>query len=880
MNTIQKKGEKAIFQMEASDMSASSCFTDNEDNSEIEKMNVIDAQKLQLENNYLKEENEGLKVALEETKKQLNQALEAAASNQNIRDQIQSLSQQLNQANIEKERAINELSIYKQNADSFSSDSSLSAANSPENITSRLELQKKLKKAKDNLRKLINENNAQKQIIDGFQLTQAKMEKRKAKLKENLKNLLTKIKDQENEINKLKDIKNKLEAEQKAVIQENENLKDQNTTYMALSNEAKGTVENLNKELLKQKNANSKFAQLLENQRAEIAKYSDERHEFITLFYSLMRCASSSDSKIDDILKENEDLLKKLKSARGSNDEDKINLSETDIPFDGELKTKCMKILLINQYLPSVRIQMIFNEINQYIRQLTDQLNSTIRESEDIRAQFNIERNGAEKYREMMRSLLKELRNISLTDEKINTTAFCDEDRRFIDFMGEQSNYIEPQIASDSDLTLSPGSSMNTRFYPYNFFGVDDTLQNQQVIRREIKPSEEAFSLFTAQFLLNALLKQRLNKLMEASVKKDELESIIQQINGGSLSDLPKLLDSFKYQLLRNKSSLKRERDTFKKMQKELIERNKELNETKILANKLKIQNDVLTNKCDLLKVQVDTASNELLMRSASNDGPTQSIIASPDHSQFKKEIAKKREEIRTLRQTLNNMQLEMTQIQKQKSKSSKRNEEELRDQIAQLQQSLQEALEDNSNLKKKLKKAKKVFIKKVEESAQEYQKKFDESKQSFDEVANTMKEKQKQSHELNDKLLQSLKEREEINQKCQNENIDLQNENKTLQNKMVSMQESITKERQQLKNQMAALQLACDSKCQELLRSTKQTIQNEKEKLFSIMVNGLSSVYKIDCAQFDDDSFARLVDQLKKDIEKLRFFQNASQIV
>ena len=193
MNTIQKKGEKAIFQMEASDMSASSCFTDNEDNSEIEKMNVIDAQKLQLENNYLKEENEGLKVALEETKKQLNQALEAAASNQNIRDQIQSLSQQLNQANIEKERAINELSIYKQNADSFSSDSSLSAANSPENITSRLELQKKLKKAKDNLRKLINENNAQKQIIDGFQLTQAKMEKRKAKLKENLKNLLTKV---------------------------------------------------------------------------------------------------------------------------------------------------------------------------------------------------------------------------------------------------------------------------------------------------------------------------------------------------------------------------------------------------------------------------------------------------------------------------------------------------------------------------------------------------------------------------------------------------------------------------------------------------------------------------------------------------------------
>ena len=140
------------------------------------------------------------------------------------------------------------------------------------------------------------------------------------------------------------------------------------------------------------------------------------------------------------------------------------------------------------------------------------------------------------------------------------------------------------------------------------------------------------------------------------------------------------------------------------------------------------------------------------------------------------------------------------------------------------------------------------------------------------------MKEKQKQSKDMTQKLLQSLNESENVKQKYQTENVDLQMEIKNLQLRLSKLQEDFSKERQMLKGQLSALQLTCDTKIQEITRSIKQATQAEKERLFSIMVNSLSGVYKIDFSQFDEDSYVSLIEQLKKDIEKLRYFQNEIQ--
>ena len=56
-----------------------------------------------------------------------------------------------------------------------------------------------------------------------------------------------------------------------------------------------------------------------------------------------------------------------------------------------------------------------------------------------------------------------------------------------------------------------------------------------------------------------------------------------------------------------------------------------------------------------------------------------------------------------------------------------------------------------------------------------------------------------------------------------------------------------------------------------------KATIE-EKEKLYSILIDKLSSIYKIDCYQFNDDSYVELIERLKADLEKLQYLQSGEQ--
>ncbi|OHS99164.1 hypothetical protein TRFO_34440 [Tritrichomonas foetus] len=884
------------------DLSASSCFTEGEDVEESEKdlmmsqfeknqrdkfgkMDVMDVQTVLLENERLQELNTQLQKALDSTKIQLKQAIEASASVTAMSDQIQGLKFQLSQMSQEKDRISNELSNYKNSFNNFDQSSNendttfngnnvdfLNSSNSME----KNEYIRKLKKYKEEIKILIKENEAQKKTIESLTISHNKLQKRKSKISENLKSAVSQLKDSEDRVDELESEKQKFETSVKAMLQENENLKDQINAYQTIGNETKISYDNLNEEIVKQRKEFSLLQKQFENQSIEITKLNNERQELYNLTNNLLVSCVKYETLTNELINDKEILERKIKANKFNGDEERINLTESDIPFEGDLRMKCLKILMIEQYTPSHKIQMIFNEINQYTKQLFDQMAEATSENEELKAQFNIERNGAEKYREMMRSLLKELKNVTFYSEKINNTAFCENDRQFMDLMIRSINSIDPLV---SDSENSYPSSPPHRYIPLNFFSNDDQNQNQQVIMKEIQPSDEAFSLFTAQFLLNTILKQKLQKLIDASVKKDELESIIRSLNGNGLIDLPKLLEALKEQMKKMKLSRKREHEAFKKIQQELLEKNKSENDLKITIEQLKVQNDVLQNECNLLKVKADVSSNELLLRSISNENPlSNNIIVSPDSSLLKNELNKKKEEIQKLRQTLSNIQFEMSQIQKHKDRSSKRIESDLTQQIIDLQNSLQEMTEANAILKKKLKKVKKIYIKKVEESAIEYQKKYDESKQSFDDCALSMKEKQKQSHDLTQKLLKSLSESEGFNQKCQSENADLHLENKQLQLKLSTLQEEISRERQVLKGQMSALQLACDSKIHEVLRETKSAVQNEKDRLFNVMVMGLSSVYKIDCTQFDEDSYVKLVEQLKRDIEKLRFFQNNVQ--
>lgn len=874
--------------MDGFDFSTSSMLTEDEEMDDTEKMSIVDIQAVMLENERLQELNSQLQTTLESTKLQLKQALDSSSTVNAMGEEIQQLRQQLMQANNEKERAISQLSA-------FSPENSLVADNSLLNNISDQNQSKKIQKYKEEIKRLSRENDEQNQTIEALQESQ----KKKQKYKDSIKSIANQLKQAKERIEELEDANQKLDTAQKTLQQNNEHLSNQLNASNAFKDETEIKCKSINAELSKTQRAYDIIKRQIEAQSEEISRLNKERQDMFELLNKQVSYLSAYESIMSDLTNQNDLLARKLKASKLINDE-KSNLSESEIPFEGELRSKCLKILMIEQYTPSHHIQMILNEANQFIKQQADQLAAASKEAEESQTQLGVERNGAKKYREMMRSLLKELKNIAILDDKINNLAFCDVDTQFIDFVSQQISVVDPLISEiefgSNEKAASPNKSSiifalpNSPSYnsnysqqqnesiPLNFFSSDDQNQKKQVILKEIKPNDEAFSLFASQFLLNTVLKRKIQKLSDSVIKKDEMERIVQALNGNDISDLPKILESLKEQITKIRLTRKREHGLYKKMQQDMLAKNKSENDLKIKVDQLQIQNENLTNECNLMKVKLQVSSNEAILKQSQSFEVSAPSLDQADATTLLNELNKKREEVSKLKAFVKNLQNEMGQIQKQFAKESKRNESDLIQQVQELQETLQNLNEINLNLRRKYKKMKKMFQKKFEDSAQEYQKKIDESRQSFEDATTTMKEKQKQSKDMTQKLLQSLNESENVKQKYQTENVDLQMEIKNLQLKLSKLQEDFSKERQMLKGQLSALQLTCDTKIQEITRSIKQATQAEKERLFSIMVNSLSGVYKIDFSQFDEDSYVSLIEQLKKDIEKLRYFQNEIQ--
>lgn len=827
-----------------------------------------------LENERLKELNSQLQNALASTKTQLKDALNTSACVNSMTDQINDLRQQISQVNSSKGAQQSQMFELTELTSPILNAKTISDNGISPNIDDSQS--RKLQKYKTIIKRLCDENDAQKQEIDNCKLIQNKLKKKKSKLKDNLKSLSIALKESSEQIEQLQEINRKLEAQQVVLEQDNQNLNNQLAASVTFSNEKGKEYENLTNGNNQLKLSNDLIKKQLENQSDELKKFNQERQALLELQNKVNTLLLSYESTIESLKIENDSFKRKIKSS--INDDQLSMLNKSEIPFDGELRAKCLKILMIEQYTPLHKFQLILNEANSSINHLAEQLSASYKEQDDIQEQLAQERKETQRYKEIIKSLLKELKNLTLVDDKINSYAFCEDDERFIDFVAEKASSIDSQIANEKESGLffsSPASPSYGRTnesqvnIPINFFSMDDEEKFKEIILRELKPNDTVFSMFVSQFLLNVILKKQIRKLNDAQIKKADLDRVVQELNGVDIFELPQMLENLKKITDQNKEEVQQ-------LQEELLTKSRSENELKIKVDQLQIQNDTLQNECSLLSVKNHVAANELLLNSTN----TQSLsgIDENDVNLLKNELLKKKEENVALKQTIQNMQNELNQQHKRSSKELKKNENEYEQQIIELQQKLQEMNVINSNLKKKYKKMMKSYQKEMDSMQVECQQKIDESRQTFKEATDSIREKQKQSNELTQKLVQSLKESEESKQHCQSENSELILEKKKLQMQMTKLQEDIKNERQKLKGQLSALQMACDSRIQDVIRDMKQGTIEEKEKLYSILIDKLSSIYKIDCYQFNDDSYVELIERLKADLEKLQYLQSGEQ--
>ena len=845
--------------METLNLSASSGMGDIDDLIEGDKIDILNIQNVILQNERLQEINSQLSASLESVKAQLKQALEASATVNSMSEQVKSLKCQLLQEKKKREKLEKEVQVWRQKC----------TGNLPADALvpgqETAELIRKLSKSKKEIQKLRFENEELSSLLEQTRNSEAKLKKSKAKLRKRIQACLDRLKKSEEDLANALAKNGPLETSNEAMKCEIEELKLELSSAQSLNHEAETAWNGLRDELEKSNIGFDQLSKQITSQAEEIAGLTEEKGKMSALIQKLHSALCISEANLEETKKANAMLESRVKSQKLQVHDDTFLFRDLEFPFDGPLKEKCVKIAGLDHYQPVQRVQLMLNELGHVISTQKSDIDAKTAALDDLKSKLETEQSTASVVRQAMSALQREIRNIAVEDEKMGKYAIYDSDDGLASFIAHQTVAMEKCVVDEE------------KGIPSDFFSLDVD-HKRRLVMQNLQANESAMALFSAQFHINLLLKKGLKKAIAASVRNEDLEELLQILKCGNTNDLAHNLQILKEQLMKVMANFERAKKYIKKLQQSLMAKNRAESEQKLKVEQLQLKNETLANECELLTVKCQVAENQVAVLKSECSSLSECVEKGPAASGEVVDVREKEEEISRLSSELKEIKAaHEIQLARQK-RHAKRGNEELQARVEKLQGALTEAENRNAELQKKAKKIKKLFAAKFEESNREYEKQILTVKASYEEATQTMKQKSEKSREMSQKLLQSLSESEQYNQQMQSENAQLHIQNKSLEVKLTTLQEQMKKERQNIENRIAVQRVACDSKVQEVTRHMKQAIEEEKTRLFSLIVHMFASLYSIDASDFDEHALLSLCDRIKRDIEKLRAFQSSVQ--
>ena len=650
----------------------------------------------------------------------------------------------------------------------------------------------------------------------------------------------------------------KVMSDNKNLRQEIEDLKLELESATASNSDLVKANQALRSESRRVMSAFSALEEQIKAQSGEIVECHKERHAITEMLRKMYAHICTSESLNDKLQAELDEMMVKMKGKMMSKGEQgQIDLSSIEMPFSGTLGSQCRQIMNMTQFTVVQRIQRILNIIASELAQVERLGTEKDERITVLTKSLEAQNANSEKSEGALRALLRELKNLAVTEANIDTHAFCDADQGFLQFVAEKC--------------VAGAESAGSASIPSDFFSLDDINRRKAVIERQIGRESDAFALFTAQFLANTILRKQLQKALSGLAKKEELNVILNKLQ---CSDFHEIL-GYVEQMQDEITQLQRENRSLAKLYKNM-KKSEPVHDDNVIVEMQSIQtrNDELQNEIRILELR-NQVLNQKIQEIQTESAKEPISRTDPRVPELESLVLSKDREMESLKQASERAQIENKRVVEKMTIKYSRREQLLLSEIESLKTKIAGFEVKIAKNAKRHRKEIKEITRKNELQRDEITVEYQQAKLSYDEAMQRMEEKMASTRELSQKLLKTVSDKERANQKLSEEIAKLRLSLKSMDMKLTKTQEESQKERQVLQGQISATKLSCQSQLQDYDRLMKKEADARVKVLYDDTLRCLGEFYRIDTFTMDDESFRYLLSLVKRDLSRLQLFQN-----
>ena len=864
--------------MDNSDFSSCSFETEVQiPNEEIHERKGKASEAVILENQRLQEMNKQLQDNIGAIKTQLKDALDAVGKSTNVSQQIQNLRDQLQETLAQKEqlqKQLNEKESDTTNNQKLNEE--ISKLNNDREIIAQTLIEKeslinKLKKEKQAFKAADVEKT---QLIELLSETVQKEKNTKRKQKKQIIALSEELESQKQLLDQTTAQLHQSQDANKKLQNEAEEIKAQLVELTSSYNSAKETINAQETTISQTNNALNSLQKFLIDQKDEFEMFDQQRNSFSTLLAKMNKLTITQQEVIEKLQNENAQLkanqAKPVK--RELNALNQTNILQLTMPFDEPIKSSCEKILMLPQYNPGQRLQLILNELSSKIKEYKKENNEYKEKIETLEKQISSVDEDESKFKQVTIALLNELKNIAVTETKIGASESYENDPQFISFVSQQCQKIDPMLANE--VTNDP------LFVSSDFFSNEDVQAKIKIIQKIIDDDKTIGAIFISQFLVNVVLRNQLKKVVGSLNQYEEL-SKLSIAHGEDIVDLPEIVKSQKEQIEKLNESRKKMHETIKKFQNARAEELKKDNEQRTQIVNLQLQLDSVERDNEVLKMKIQVLQNEIAIKSQAVVETREINIDTSKEEQMKKqidslttELSKKTEENKELTKTIKNMQKTINDNNAAQQKRSRKVEENHQKQIQELEFSLSSLIEKSQEKKKQVKKNTAALKQQYEESIKQMTNEIEELKKSNEENINELNNKCTESKAENQKLQESVKSLELKCNQMQSIIDDNEQNKKEMEMEMTNLKAAFNKEKQMLQAKLTTSQFNAETQIHERVKSTERKYTERVNAIISSLISTIGEFYEVDESSINEENAHQLLQHAKEDLEKLKYFQ------
>jgi hypothetical protein len=518
------------------------------------------------------------------------------------------------------------------------------------------------------------------------------------------------------------------------------------------------------------------------------------------------------------------------------------NLLDITLPFEGDIADKCEEIFKLPQYQPIQKIQLVLNEAAKRICESEKEILENRKIINETQNYSRREETECE-YGQILFALLNEFREYADIERGSN----------FAIFIADKCANIDPIL-----------TNLPTTDFPQQFFSISSIDERMKVVASLVADNTPISSLLQSQFLINNYLRKQMRDAAASQV----------ELNTTQITEITEKQDqqikSLQEKVVQLKESRKQLHNSLKQAQGE----SKTEQECRSKLSALEIQLESVQHENELLKVKVQVAQNELLLKMKDPPMSQSNLSEISNEPRLEAALAAKSDECSQLGQQMRKLQATLEETIKKNAKKYRSREEAMRGEIENLQNEVAAIVEESQSRMKKMKKLTKQTKEQYQATINEMVKNHEESKATLEGTVRAMTEKAEESRAMSQQLVQSLTQCEQKNQKLQSELQQTTQSQKDLALQQSVLKQQIAKDRQNYQAQIAAQQLAAEARLQDICTQLRSQYEKRIANLLNTALTTIGAFYGVDETSFTEDGFAQIVAHAKADLTKLKYFQ------